>query len=40
VRTSIKADYERYCIAYLADSQPLSVLRIVHGARDVPRLFR
>ena len=32
--------YERYSIAYLANSQPLRVLRVVHGARDVPRLFR
>lgn len=31
--------YERYCIAYLAGSEPLRVLRILHGARDVPRLF-
>ena len=33
-------DYERYSIAYLANSQPLRVLRVVHGSRDVPRLFR
>jgi plasmid stabilization system protein ParE len=32
--------YERYSIAYLANSEPLRVLRVVHGARDVPRLFR
>jgi plasmid stabilization system protein ParE len=31
--------YERYSIAYLADSEPLRVLRVVHGARDVPELF-
>ena len=31
--------YERYSIAYLADSEPLRVLRVVHGARDVPKLF-
>src|ERR1017187_3420447 len=27
------ADYERYSIAYLANSQPLRVLRVVHGGR-------
>jgi len=32
--------YEHYSIAYLANSQPLRVVRIVHGARDVPKLFR
>jgi len=32
--------YERYSIAYLANSEPLRGVRIVHGARDVPRLFR
>jgi plasmid stabilization system protein ParE len=32
--------YERYSIAYLSNSEPLRVLRILHGARDVPRLFR
>jgi plasmid stabilization system protein ParE len=31
--------YERYSIAYLAGVSPLRVLRVVHGARDVPRLF-
>ena len=32
--------YEHYSIAYQANSEPLRVLRVVHGARDVPRLFR
>ncbi len=32
--------YERYSIACLADSQPLRILGVVHGARDVPKLFR
>jgi plasmid stabilization system protein ParE len=32
--------YEVYSIAYLADSDPLTVVRVVHGARDLPRLFR
>jgi antitoxin ParD1/3/4/toxin ParE1/3/4 len=34
------AAYEHYSIAYLAKSEPLRVLRVVHGARDVPRLIR
>jgi plasmid stabilization system protein ParE len=33
-------NYENYFIAYLLDSKPLQVVRVVHGARDVPRLFR
>jgi plasmid stabilization system protein ParE len=32
--------YERYTIAYVAGSQPLRILRVLHGARDVPPLFR
>ncbi len=32
--------YERYSIAYLAGTEPLRIVRVVHGARDVPRLFR
>ena len=32
--------YERYVIAYAAQSEPVRILRVVHGARDVPRLFR
>jgi plasmid stabilization system protein ParE len=32
--------YERYSIAYLSNSEPLQILRVLHGARDVPRLFR
>jgi plasmid stabilization system protein ParE len=32
--------YERYSIAYLVGSDPLRILRVVHGARDMPRLFR
>lgn len=32
--------YERYLIAYAAQSEPVRILRVVHGARDVPRLFR
>jgi plasmid stabilization system protein ParE len=33
------SSYERYSIAYLAGSEPLRVVRVVHGARDVPKLF-
>jgi plasmid stabilization system protein ParE len=33
-------NYERYVIAYAAESAPLRILRVLHGARDVPRLFR
>ena len=33
-------NYERYVIAYAAESEPLRILRVLHGARDVPRLFR
>jgi plasmid stabilization system protein ParE len=32
--------YENYSIAYLAGSIPLRIVRVVHGARDVPGLFR
>lgn len=32
-------DYELYVIAYAAESEPLRILRVLHGARDVPRLF-
>jgi plasmid stabilization system protein ParE len=32
--------YEVYSIAYLADSEPLTVVRVLHGARNLPRLFR
>ena len=32
--------YERYVIAYAAHSEPVRILRVLHGARDVPRLFR
>ena len=28
-----------YVIVYRPDSQPLQVVRIIHGARDVPRLI-
>jgi len=31
--------YEVYSIAYLADSDPLTVVRVLHGARNLPRLF-
>jgi len=34
------AGYERYSIAYIAGSKPLRIVLVVHGARDVPRLFR
>ena len=32
--------YERYVVAYAAQSEPVRILRVLHGARDVPRLFR
>jgi plasmid stabilization system protein ParE len=32
--------YERYSIAYLAGSEPLRILRVLHGARDVAKLLR
>ena len=31
--------YEQYSIAYLVNSEPLEVVRVIHGARDFPRLF-
>lgn len=31
--------YDSYSIAYVEGSEPLRVLRVVHGARDVPGLF-
>lgn len=34
------AKYENYSIAYLAGSVPLRVVRVMHGARDVRKLFR
>jgi plasmid stabilization system protein ParE len=32
--------YETYSIAYAEDSDPLRILRVLHGARDVPKAFR
>ena len=29
-----------YLIVYQPDTKPLEILRIVHGARDLPKLFR
>ena len=40
VRFLAVVGYPKYSIAYLVNSEPLRVLRVVHGARDVPRLFR
>jgi plasmid stabilization system protein ParE len=33
-------DYERYVIAYAAGSGAMTVLRVVHGARNLRKLFR
>jgi plasmid stabilization system protein ParE len=32
--------YKRYSIAYLSGTSPLRIVRVVHGARNVPKLFR
>ena len=32
--------YKRYVVAYVPGSNPLRILRVLHGARDVPKLFR
>ena len=29
-----------YLVAYDAEAQPLAILRIIHGARDLPKLFQ
>ena len=28
-----------YSIAYRPDTKPLQIIRVIHGARDLPRLF-
>ncbi len=33
-------DYKRYSIVYLAGSEPLQIVRVIHGARDIPRLLQ
>jgi len=33
-------DYDRYTVAYSAATDVVRILRVLHGARDVPRLFR
>ena len=33
-------DYERYTVAYVPGPKPLRIVRVLHGARDVPKLFR
>ena len=32
--------YRNYWIVYDPDSRPLQVIRVLHGARDLPRLLR
>lgn len=32
--------YENYSIAYLADSHPLRVVRVLHAARDIRRVIK
>ena len=40
VRFWTVAPYPNYMVVYEPDTQPLLILRVVHGARDLPRLFR
>lgn len=32
-------DYTRYVIAYVPDAAPVRILRVMHGARNIPKLF-